>query len=80
MRVWIQDITTRWCLSVQRKIIIGFFIIVFCCCCSLKVVKSVHCTFKHFSCYILTRVTSQQPSSRHCQKRVSAVVSLLHLI
>ena len=37
--VWIQDVTARLCLSVQREIIIGFFIIVFFC--SLKVVKSV---------------------------------------
>ena len=37
--VRVQDVTTRWCLSVQRKIIIGFFIIVFFC--SLKFLKSV---------------------------------------
>ena len=37
--VCVQEVTTCWCLSVQRRLIIGFFIIVFFC--SLKVVKSV---------------------------------------
>ena len=37
--VCVQDETTRWCLSVQRKLIIGIFIIVFFF--SLKVVKSL---------------------------------------
>ena len=36
----VQDVATRYCLSVQRKIIIGVFIIVFFCC-SQKVLKSV---------------------------------------
>ena len=48
--VCVQDETTRWCLSVQRKINIGFFIIVF-----ILFSKSCEeCMFKPFSCYILT--------------------------
>ena len=50
--VCVQDKTTRWCLSLQRKIIIGFFIIVFL---LLLFTKSCEeCMFKPFSCYILT--------------------------
>ena len=52
MCVCVQDKTTRWCLSLQRKIIIGFFIIVFF---LLLFTKSCEeCMFKPFSCYILT--------------------------
>ena len=66
--VWIQDVTTRWCLSVQRKIIIGFFIIVFSC--SLKVEKSVCLNPSVVNIYLRSRDISATIPSSLSQKGV----------